>query len=58
MSKAFELNILKDSKNTTEFSIPTHQYLYNIGSTKIEITFDKKIKQKFDPGIQSTSSLT
>ena len=34
MSKAFELNILKDSKNTTEFSIPTHQYLYNIGSTK------------------------
>lgn len=50
MSKAFELNILKNTKNTTKFSVPTHQYLYNIGSTKIEITFDKKIKQKFDPG--------
>ena len=50
MSKAFELNILKENKNTTEFMIPTHQYLYNIGSTTIDITFDKKIKQKFDPG--------
>ena len=50
MSKAFELNILKDNKNTIEFSIPTHQYLYNIGSSKIDITFDRKIKQKFDPG--------
>jgi hypothetical protein len=50
ISRAFELNILRDNENTTEFSIPTHQYLYNIGSTKIKITFDKKIKQEFDPG--------
>ena len=50
MSKAFELNILKDHKSNSEFSVPSHQYLYNIGSSKIEITFDKKIKQKFDPG--------
>ena len=32
-----ELNILKNHKSNIEFSVPSHQFLYNIGSTKIEI---------------------
>ncbi len=50
MSKAFELNILNNNKNNIEFSVPAHQYLYNIGSSKIQINFDKKMKQNFNPG--------
>ena len=50
MSKAFELNILNNNKNNVEFTVPAHQYLYNIGLTQIKINFNKKIKQNFDPG--------
>ena len=50
MSKAFELNILNNNKNNIGFSVPAHQYLYNIGSSKIKINFNKKTKQNFNPG--------
>ena len=49
MSKAFELNILNERKNNIEFSVPAHQYLYNIGSSKIIVKLNKK-EINFNPG--------
>jgi transcriptional regulator with XRE-family HTH domain len=49
-SKAFELTILSDKENSTLFEVPTHQYIYNIGSEKIFIKFENKILETFNPG--------
>lgn len=48
-SKSIELNVLTDKKTDYSFSVPSHQYVYNVGNLKCIIeTEDDKIE--FNPG--------
>ena len=49
-SKALELTILSDKECKTNFEVPCHQYIYNIGETSCKINLNDKISKKFEPG--------
>ncbi len=41
-SRGYEVSILSDKKDKSFFELPSHQYIYNIGNTKIEFTIENE----------------
>ena len=39
-SRGYEVSILSDKKEKSFLELPSHQYVYNIGTTKIEFTIE------------------
>lgn len=39
-SKGFEITILKNNKKNSILEVPTHQYIYNIGDTNMDLNLD------------------
>ncbi len=50
MAKSIELTVLKKNKHNSFFRIPSHQYVYNIGDTKINVILDNNKKDYLNPG--------
>ena len=50
MVKSIEISVLKKNKHSSFFKIPSHQYVYNIGKTKINIILENDKKDYLNPG--------
>ena len=48
-SRGYEVTILNNKKNNSILEVPSHQYIYNLGTTRIKFTISKK-NDFLDPG--------
>tara|TARA_B100001142_G_scaffold207709_1_gene205870 strand:+ start:3594 stop:4898 length:1305 start_codon:yes stop_codon:yes gene_type:complete len=49
-SKGYELNLLSEKKHHSFLEVPSHQYIYNLGKTKIFFIINKKNTGYLNPG--------
>ena len=48
--KSLEIEILIEKNHRKFFVVPSHQYIYNIGSTKVDVVLEKNKKDYLSPG--------
>ena len=50
LSKAYELEILKEEEHNFNLEVPCHQYIYNVDDKNCTIKIEDKFTEKFEPG--------
>jgi len=50
MVKSLEISTMYDKKHNNYFKIPSHQYIYNIGKTKINFILENNKTDYLNPG--------
>ena len=48
-SRGYELTILSEKKHNNYIEVPSHQYIYNLGGTKIKFNVDGKSNGYLNP---------
>ena len=50
LSKAYELQILKEEEHNFNLEVPCHQYIYNVGKKNCIIKIEDKFEERFESG--------